>query len=248
MKELTTANIVDELVKHPASYEPPTKHYFLDGMYCREMFVHEGTLAVGATHTTSCFNLLTEGTIVVGNGDEAVELKAPQVFVSGPGVQKVGLAITDVVWVNVFRTDATTVEEAEQELFSENLESYKARMDYNKMLLEYNLTEDIVQQYVQIDNVIQTELEGVDYIVKESEILPGEMGVFTKKSYSKGCSIDKAIVGNYRTALGRYVNHSPNKNAQIIGNNVIAIKDIKEGQEILFDYRDSLKGYICRQR
>jgi len=111
----------EQLERHPGVYEPPTKHTFIDGMYCRETFVHAGTIGIGATHKTACINLLTEGTIVVSNGEKEVYLKAPQTFVGAPGVQKIGYAITDVVWVNVFRTDATSIEEAEQELFVEEI-------------------------------------------------------------------------------------------------------------------------------
>ena len=110
-----------QLLKHPALYEPPTKHHFVDGMYCRETFIHAGTMGVGATHKKACFNLLTEGSIIVSNGEHEVTLQAPQTFIGGIGVQKIGYALTDVVWVNVFRTDATTVEEAERELFTEEI-------------------------------------------------------------------------------------------------------------------------------
>lgn len=115
------ADLARQLVTLDTAYEMPTKHHFVDGMYCREAFMHAGTIGVGATHKKACFNLLTEGTIVVSNGEEEVILKAPQTFIGGAGVQKVGYALTDVVWVNVFRTDATTVEEAEQELFVEDI-------------------------------------------------------------------------------------------------------------------------------
>lgn len=115
------AELTAQLEKLDTVYECPTKHHFVDGMYCREAFMHAGTIGVGATHKKACFNLLTEGKIIVSNGEEEVVLKAPQTFVGGAGVQKIGYAITDVVWVNVFRTDATTVEEAEKELFIEKI-------------------------------------------------------------------------------------------------------------------------------
>jgi len=115
------SNLCKQLQQMDGQYEPPTKHYFIDGMYCREMFVLAGTIIVGATHKKPCINLLTEGEIVISNGEKEVILKAPQTFIGDKGIQKAGLAKTDVVWVNVFRTDATTVEEAEQELFEEEI-------------------------------------------------------------------------------------------------------------------------------
>ena len=114
-------DLAEQLLAHPDAYEPPTNHYFLDGMYCREMFAHAGSILVGVTHKTACFNFLTEGTIVVSNGEKEVVLKAPQTFIGSAETQKTAFALTDVVWVNVFRTDTTTVAEAEKELFVENI-------------------------------------------------------------------------------------------------------------------------------
>ena len=114
-------DLAKQLMAHPNVYEPPVNHYFLDGMYCRETLVVAGTIGVGATHKTASFNLLIEGTIVVSNGETEVVLKAPQIFIGSAGVQKNGYMLTDVIWVNVFRTDTTTVEEAEKELFVENI-------------------------------------------------------------------------------------------------------------------------------
>jgi len=114
-----------QLLDSGTAYEPPTLHHFVDGMYCRESIILKGTLGIGATHRKACFNLLTEGTILVSNGKEDIILKAPQTFIGSAGIQKIGYALTDVVWVNVFRTDAASIEEAEQELFEEEL--YKAK-------------------------------------------------------------------------------------------------------------------------
>jgi hypothetical protein len=102
-------------------YEPPVNHYFKDGMYCRETFTHAGTMLIGATHKQATFNILTEGEVTVSNGDKVVYLKAPQIFISEAGSQKVAYCITDTIMVNVFRTDAKTPDEAEQELFKEEI-------------------------------------------------------------------------------------------------------------------------------
>ena len=111
----------EQLEQLPTVYEAPTNHYFKDGMYCRETFTHADTMLVGATHKKASFNILTEGEVIVSDGVKEVKLKAPQIFVSDPGSQKVAYCITDTIMVNVFRTDATSVEEAEQELYEEEL-------------------------------------------------------------------------------------------------------------------------------
>jgi hypothetical protein len=117
-----------QLDKHKDFYVPPCNHYFNDGMYCRETFTHAGTMLIGATHKKSCFNILTEGKVIVSNGIKEVVLKAPQVFVSSIGVQKIAYCITDTIMINVFRTEATTVDEAEKELYEEDLKAPRANL------------------------------------------------------------------------------------------------------------------------
>jgi hypothetical protein len=95
-------------------------------MYYREMFALQGTVLIGAHHKEDCYNILLDGKIVVSNGEKEVVLEAPQTFINAKGVQKIGYCLTDVLWANVFRTDATTVEEAEQELFEEEI--YKEKL------------------------------------------------------------------------------------------------------------------------
>jgi hypothetical protein len=93
-----------ELRKHP-QIEAPITHHFADGIYGREMLLPAGATIVGKKHRFATLNILAQGEISVTNADGAVRvLKAPAVFVSPPMSQKVGHAITDVVWINVHPT------------------------------------------------------------------------------------------------------------------------------------------------
>ena len=105
----------------PTVYEPLTRHKFLDGMYYREMFALKDTIIIGATHTKPCYNILLKGEIAVNVRGKTKILEAPLTFVTVSGVQKVGYCLTDVLWANVFRTDLTTVQEVEKELFKEEI-------------------------------------------------------------------------------------------------------------------------------
>ena len=51
---------------------------------------------------------------------------------------------------------------------------------------------------------------------------------------------NKHITDNY----GIYINHSSHPSVKIIGNNIIAVRDIMPGDEITFDYNDS-ETTIC---
>ena len=123
-----------QLEEHSLEYIPPVNHYFADGMYCREMFALAGTTAVGATHKKDCINLLTEGEIVITDGSiEPIVIKAPQIFVSKAGKQKIIHFLTDSIVVNVFRTSATTVEEADKECVVEDFKELQGKT-INRML------------------------------------------------------------------------------------------------------------------
>lgn len=125
MQSITIKDDIDELKQQldvmPSKYEIPTSHMFLNGMYYREMRAVKNTMLIGATHKVACYNILLKGTIVVSNGVKEVILEAPCTFISAKGVQKIGYCLTEVIWANVFRTEVTTVEEAEKELFEEEI-------------------------------------------------------------------------------------------------------------------------------
>jgi len=89
------------------------KHTFLDGMYMREMFIPKGTLLVGKVHRQACINVVSKGDISVLTETGSARVKAGYSIVSPAGIQKVGFAHEDTVFVNVFRTDETDPEKVE---------------------------------------------------------------------------------------------------------------------------------------
>lgn len=101
--------LANELRKLP-QIDAPITHHFAEGIYGREMFLPAGATIVGKMHRFATLNILAQGEISVTNADGAVRvLQAPAVFVSPPMCQKVGHAITDVVWINVHPTRLTDV-------------------------------------------------------------------------------------------------------------------------------------------
>lgn len=67
------------------------------------------------------------------------------------------------------------------------------------------------------------------------------IGCFTTKCYSKDSLIGKVLNNNYKTELGRYVNHSSNPNVYFKDNKFFALKNIKENTELLVNYITNLK-------
>jgi hypothetical protein len=97
-----------------------TTHYFMNGVYTRALFVKKGTLVLGKIHLKECTNILAMGdcTVLTETGCERV--KAGFIGISPKGTQKLVYIHEDTIFVNVFLTNKTTVEEAEEEILSTN--------------------------------------------------------------------------------------------------------------------------------
>jgi len=111
-----------EMIKHP-QYEPPTKHTFHAGMYCREVFRPAGCLIVGKVHKREHFYLVVYGTISVTTDDGIQSITGPHLLNSKPGTKRAVYAETDALCMTFHRTDSVTVEEAEIELVEHDPDS-----------------------------------------------------------------------------------------------------------------------------
>lgn len=67
------------------------------------------------------------------------------------------------------------------------------------------------------------------------------IGCFTTKFYSKDSLIGKVLNNNYKTELGRYVNHSSEPNVYFKDDKFFALKDIEKNTELLVNYITNLK-------
>ena len=101
--------------------ELETKHYFADGMYCREVFRPAGALIVGKVHKREHFYMVLMGEITVtGDGLPPKTFKAPAILVSAPGTKRAVYAHTDAVCITVHRTDSRDLDEIERELVEDD--------------------------------------------------------------------------------------------------------------------------------
>lgn len=92
------------------------QHTLIDGVYTRTLFIPKDSVLVGKIHLKECVNIVAKGDISVLTETGMGRFKAGHVAVSGPGIQKVGYAHEDTVFINVFRTDATDIEKIEAEI------------------------------------------------------------------------------------------------------------------------------------
>lgn len=109
-----------EVSKLP-QYQPETRHFFHAGMYCREVFRHAGVVVIGKVHKKEHFYLIVSGTVQITDGEGRVqEVTGPHLFLSKPGTKRAVYALTDTLAMTFHVTDATTVEQAEEQLVEED--------------------------------------------------------------------------------------------------------------------------------
>ena len=97
-------------------YEPPTEHLFHGGMYCRQVWRPAGCTIVGKVHKKEHFYVVVSGTICVTTDDGVQTITGPKVLLSQPGTKRAVYAITDALCITFHVIEATTIEDAENEL------------------------------------------------------------------------------------------------------------------------------------
>lgn len=92
------------------------QHTLIDGVYTRTLFIPKDSMLVGKIHLKECVNIVAKGDISVLTETGMGRFQAGHVAVSKPGIQKVGYAHEDTVFINVFRTDETDIDKIEAEI------------------------------------------------------------------------------------------------------------------------------------
>lgn len=99
------------------------------GMYLRRIFIPKGQMLAGKIHLQTCMNIVASGDITVLTEFGCRRLKAGYVGASRPGIQKIGVAHEDTIFINVFRTDETDMEKIEAQLVCTSHDQIKTRME-----------------------------------------------------------------------------------------------------------------------
>lgn len=95
-------------------------HEFLNGMYQRKLFIPKGTMLIGKIHKVPCLNIVAAGDIDILTEFGFRRVRAGFTGISPAGIQKLGYAHEDTVFINVFRTDTVDLEALEEELVSDS--------------------------------------------------------------------------------------------------------------------------------
>ena len=92
------------------------RHYYAEGLYCRELLIPAGVKLIGKTHKKEHLCMITKGLVQVISNEAVLEIEAPYIYKSTPGVKRVILAITNTIWTTVHHTNLTDLNEIEKEL------------------------------------------------------------------------------------------------------------------------------------
>jgi hypothetical protein len=95
--------------------EMPTRHFLVDGVYIRQIFIPKGTAFVGRKQKKfHCFMCL-RGSAGIMTEEGIKKIFAGMVVLCPPGTQRVGITYEDTIFVGVYRTDETMLKNIEDD-------------------------------------------------------------------------------------------------------------------------------------
>ena len=124
------AHLVETLQAYPESnrdFTDRTEHIVQGGMYLRKLFIPKGKLIVGKVHLKECMNILAAGDMTLLTEFGVRRITAGFTGASKPGVQKVVIAHEDSIFINVFRTDLTDIDDIEAAIATTDLAEVERR-------------------------------------------------------------------------------------------------------------------------
>lgn len=263
LEQINNVFRMEDYIKEMQGSDIEWIHRFVPGMYSREMFVPAGNLLTGAVHKEEHISIFLEGVLLVPDEDgNSKVIQAPYVDIGHPGMKRIGVALTDVRWITIHRSEAETVEQAEEELITNDPnEVYDLLMQDPKARVEYQKDKALGQRdQVQLDKadfklledrepkedllkipVKEIEHEGVE--IRRSD--RHGLGLFATKAFEEGEVIAPGVVEGELISFSRYCNHSMSPNAEPLydGNSVYikAQRAVAPGEEVTMDYRDTIK-------
>ena len=94
--------VAQRLLDAPEKMKDDVRHTILGDVYMRELFIPKGFLLVGKLHKRACMNVVSKGDISVLTETGSARVQAGYSVISPAGIQKLGFAHEDTVFVNVF--------------------------------------------------------------------------------------------------------------------------------------------------
>ena len=112
----------------------PINHFFMDGVYIREMTMYKDTVVIGAIHKHLHMCFLLKGHLTVASEEGVVDYIAPCHIIAKPGAKRVLHAIEDSVWYNTHKNpnNIKDIDELERELVAINYKEYEEYVNQKK--------------------------------------------------------------------------------------------------------------------
>lgn len=242
-----------ELLKMP-QVDIVTTHVFTPGVYERKITIPAWTVLTGAEHKTPYRVRLEKGTIAVNTDDGTKVFTAPIEFLAKAGMQRAGRVFEEeVVWVDVYDNpdNCTDLAMLEDRLYvvpscglaDSRTKEQKAKIDFDAFLHQLGMTQDEMNEIVQIESDLMDMPKDVDVELKDS-LIHGK-GLFATRNFDEGEMVCPGRLNGKRTPGGRFINHSPNCNVRPEKTDddiyAIAVCKINAGDELLVDYRASMR-------
>lgn len=244
----------EEMAKELPQVEIPVTHHIHAGMYAREITIPKDTIITGQLYKFDHFDIMISGDVTVSTDTgETKRFTGFNLLKGMSGKKRAGYAHEDTHWVTLHNFDGEDGEEIQKYITAETfteLENFHAeinRADYYNFVCSSGMTqEEILEQVENEDDMITDTIESV--FIGDSQI--SGKGLLSYLTFNSGDIICQARINDKRTLAGRYTNHAVFPNAEIIvtdnGADLIAIRDIEEGEEITVNYRDVIKNRFIK--
>ena len=112
----------------------PIRHFFMDGVYVREMTMFKDTVVIGAIHKDLHMCFLLKGHLTVAHEDDVVDYIAPCYIESKPGIKRVLYSHEDSIWYNTHKNPSNTkdIVKLEKDLVCITYKEYEEYINQNK--------------------------------------------------------------------------------------------------------------------
>ena len=109
------------------SKKVPINHFFMDGVYVREMTMFKDTVVIGAIHKHLHMCFLLKGHLAVASEAGVNEYKAPCYIIAEPGEKRVLYAYEESVWYNTHKNEDNIkdIDQLEKNIVAVNYEDYE---------------------------------------------------------------------------------------------------------------------------
>lgn len=87
-------------ILHDEPVEAPIRHYFVDGLFAREISIRAGCSIVGAVHKADSLIVISKGRLIMATEDGPKEIAAPHTHICKAGTQNAVHVLEDCVWTN----------------------------------------------------------------------------------------------------------------------------------------------------